>query len=96
MADVLADTPLALGLCPKHQQRFYVPIHPGGSTRCPMCDEPMKLYTRASGSELREAVNRRLRQAAWMAVERAKLTSRGWTFVPTPYVDQLRAALEDE
>lgn len=96
MADVLADTPLTLGLCPKHQQRFYVPIHAHGSTRCPACNEPMALYTRVERRNLRDAVNEGLRRAVTVALAHAKVSSKGWTFVPTPYVDQLRAALEDQ
>lgn len=94
MADVLADTPLVLGLCPKHQQRFYVPIHAGGSTRCPVCSGPMQVYGRVAESALRGAVDENLREAAKIAVQHAKLTPQGWTFVPTPYIDRLKATLE--
>ena len=39
-------TPVMVGLCPgEHLGEFYMPLDPGESTICPMCDLEMVVYT---------------------------------------------------
>jgi hypothetical protein len=38
------ELPPLIGLCPVHQREFYMPLDPGESEVCPMCDEQMVVY----------------------------------------------------